>query len=45
MTFIQTLRANGTGANARLNWPDGITTDGTSLFVADSDSNIIRKIQ
>ncbi len=37
--------ADGTGSTARFNIPAGITTDGTSLFVADSANNTIRKIQ
>ena len=36
--------ADGTGAAARFNAPNGITTDGTSLYVADSGNNMIRKI-
>jgi hypothetical protein len=35
----------GTGASAKLSGPEGITTDGTNLFVADSFNNRIRKIQ
>jgi sugar lactone lactonase YvrE len=37
--------ADGTGAAARFNYPYGITTDGTNLYVADSGNNTIRKIQ
>ena len=33
------------GTNARFASPIGITTDGTSLYVADSLNNLIRKIQ
>lgn len=36
--------ADGTGAAARFNYPSGITTDGTNLYVADSENNIIRKV-
>lgn len=36
---------DGTGPEARFGWPNGITTDGTSLFVTDLGSNIIRRIQ
>jgi hypothetical protein len=36
--------ANGTGTNARFNHPDGITSDGTNLYVADTGNNTIRKI-
>lgn len=32
------------GTNARFNQPNGITTDGTSLYVTDSFNNTIRKI-
>ena len=37
--------ADGTGAAARFNGLDGVTTDGTSLFAADNFNNTIRKIQ
>src|SRR5512143_3521880 len=36
--------ANGTGTAALFHTPSGITTDGTSLYVADSGNNTIRKI-
>ena len=36
---------DGTGSAARFNWPAGINTDGTSLFVADDNNHTIRKIQ
>jgi len=36
--------ANGTGAAARFNNPQGIATDGTNLYVADSGNSTIRKI-
>jgi hypothetical protein len=36
--------ANGTGAAARFYYPDGITTDGTNLYVADSYNHTIRKV-
>ncbi len=35
---------DGTGAAARFSNPNGITTDGTNLYVADSDNNTIRKV-
>lgn len=35
---------DGTGDAARFFSPDGITTDGTNLYVADRGNNIIRKI-
>ena len=35
---------DGTGTSARFYSPESITTDGTSLFVADSGNNTIRKI-
>jgi sugar lactone lactonase YvrE len=37
--------ADGTGAAARFNNPFGITTDGTNLYVADTDNCTIRKIE
>ena len=36
--------ANGTGTSASFYYPDGITTDGTNLYVADSKKELIRKI-
>jgi sugar lactone lactonase YvrE len=36
--------ADGAGATASFNYPNGITTDGTSLYVADTNNNKIRKI-
>lgn len=35
---------DGTGSIARFNNPDGITTDGTNLYVSDTNNNTIRKI-
>ena len=35
---------DGTGNLARFNYPYGITTDGTNLYVADTSNYIIRKI-
>jgi sugar lactone lactonase YvrE len=36
--------ADGTGSAARFDSPDGITTDGTSLYVADTSNQTIRKV-
>jgi sugar lactone lactonase YvrE len=36
--------ADGTGTSAQFYSPDGITTDGTNLYVADTYNNRIRKI-
>lgn len=36
---------DGTGAAAKFNLPCGITTDGTSLYVADYNNDTIRRIQ
>lgn len=36
---------DGTGAAASFRFPDGITTDGTSLFIADSSNNSIRMVR
>lgn len=36
--------ANGTGTAATFNQPQGITTDGTNLYVADTNNNTIRQI-
>lgn len=35
---------DGAGTTARFNNPNGITTDGTSLYVADSGNRVIRRI-
>jgi len=35
---------DGNGTSTKFNYPIGITTDGTNLFVADSGNNSIRKI-
>jgi len=37
--------ADGTGSNARFHNPNGITTDGTNLYIVDTANNTIRKIQ
>jgi hypothetical protein len=36
---------DGTGSAARFDTPIGITTDGVGLYVADRQSNIIRRIR
>lgn len=36
--------ANGTGSSARFDYPAGIATDGTNLYVADSGNHVIREI-
>lgn len=36
---------DGNGAAARFRYPQGITTDGSSLFVTDDLNNVIRKVQ
>lgn len=36
--------ADGTGAAAKFNAPQGITTDGTNLYVADSGNHTIRMV-
>jgi len=36
--------ADGTGTVALLNRPNGVTTDGTNLYVADTNNHTIRKV-
>src|SRR5512141_1272229 len=36
--------ADGTGTSARFNDPNGVTTDGNDLYVADSGNHTIRKV-
>ncbi len=36
---------DGTGATAQFNRPSGITTDGTYLYVSDTDNNRIRSVE
>ncbi len=35
---------DGCGSSARFNYPTGITTDGTNLFIVDRSNNTIRKL-
>ncbi len=35
---------DGNGSAARFNYPEGITTDGTSRYLADAINNTIRTI-
>jgi hypothetical protein len=48
-TFAGTADQKGavdeTGTAARFNFPSGITTDGTYLYVTDTNNNTIRKIE
>jgi sugar lactone lactonase YvrE len=36
--------SDGTGAAASFSYPNGVATDGTNVYVADSRNNMIRKI-
>ena len=36
---------DATGTSARFNFPQGITTDGTNLYVSDTYNHRIRKIE
>ena len=35
---------NGPATSASLKWPGAVATDGTSLFIADTGNNLIRKV-
>jgi DNA-binding beta-propeller fold protein YncE len=37
--------SDGTGTNALFNYPQGVATDGTNVYVADYGNNMIREIQ
>ena len=43
-TALSTGSTDGTGSAARFYHPEGITTDGTNLFVVDCSNSTIRKI-
>jgi DNA-binding beta-propeller fold protein YncE len=43
-TALTVGHADGTGSAASFSNPNGITTDGTNLYVADTGNNTIRKI-
>jgi DNA-binding beta-propeller fold protein YncE len=43
-TFAGSSMVDGTGTTASFNYPLGITTDGTNLYVADSDNYMIRQV-
>lgn len=45
ISIITPNSLDGIGTNARFDAPVGITTDGSSLYVADSINNTIRKIE
>jgi sugar lactone lactonase YvrE len=36
--------SNGVGAAAKFYWPEGMATDGTNLYVTDSQNNTVRNI-
>jgi len=36
---------NTTGTSASFNYPRGVTTDGTNLYVGDTFNDLIRKIE
>jgi hypothetical protein len=44
-TAGSTGSTDGTGTAARFYYPEGMTTDGTNLYVADTGNDTIRKIQ
>ncbi len=43
-TAVMTGSTDGTGAAARFNYPYGLTTDGTNVYVTDSANHTIRQI-
>ena len=43
-TALASGSTDGTGAAARFNFPNGITTDGTNLYVVDTNNDTIRQI-
>ena len=44
MPFSATISGDGVGATARFFGPVGITTDGTNLYISDTDKQTIRKV-
>jgi DNA-binding beta-propeller fold protein YncE len=44
-TALSAGSSDGIGVEASFRYPLGITTDGTSLYVADTGNNMIRRIQ
>jgi hypothetical protein len=36
--------ADGTGNAAQFNWPEGIATDNTNLYIADTLNSVIRQV-
>ena len=44
-TTSESGATDGTGAGALFNYPCGITTDGTNIYVADTENNTIRSLQ
>ena len=44
-TARSTGPTDGTGSAELFNYPHGITTDGTSLYVTDSRNHTLRRIQ
>ncbi len=42
---LQTGDSDGTGSSARFNLPEMITTDGTDLYISDTENQLIRKLR
>lgn len=36
--------SDGTGTTARFAWPSAVTTDGSNLYVTDTDNHLVRKV-
>ena len=44
-TLYGAIGADGTGSEAMFHHPNGITSDGTNLYVTDTDNHTVRKVE